>query len=144
MQEKDVEHILKLENVAFHNPWNEEQIRYELMDNEYAFQYVLEEDENCIGFIDFWITFDSASLAKVAIFPMYRKQGYARKLMNFMIAECEQAMCENITLEVRVSNTSAIALYETLGFININIKKQYYDNGEDALYMMKPLGGILK
>ena len=54
---------------------------------------------------------------------------------------CEAEQVEFLTLEVRVSNQSAIALYEKNGFLQVNIKKAYYkDNYEDASYMVKPLG----
>lgn len=145
MQEKDMDAVLEIENISFHAPWNKEQFLYELKDNEFAFLCILEVDGTCIGYLDFWITFESATLAKVAVLPQFQKLGYAKKLIEHMITVCEREMCENITLEVRVSNTAAIALYETFGFIKINIKIQYYnDNGEDAIYMMKPLGGNWK
>ena len=52
-------------------------------------------------------------------------------------------LCENISLEVRVSNYSAISLYKKNKYIILNTKKGYYtDNNEDAYLMMKGIGGI--
>ena len=65
-------------------------------------------------------------------------------MMNYIVEQAELNGCENVSLEVRVSNDKAIKLYEKNGFININTRKNYYDdNHEDAYLMVKPLGGNL-
>ena len=62
--------------------------------------------------------------------------------MDKIISVANESKCENITLEVRVSNVAAISLYKKYGFIIANIRKSYYsDNHEDAYLMIKPLGG---
>ena len=64
--------------------------------------------------------------------------------MNHVIRMAEENGCEDISLEVRISNKKAINLYEKYGFIQINVRKSYYANPiEDAYLMMKPLGGML-
>jgi len=71
----------------------------------------------------------------------YRKRKIASNLLEECIRMCEEEGAEYLTLEVRVSNTAAIRLYEKYGFMTVNVKKGYYtDNYEDANYMIKPLG----
>lgn len=142
MEERDVEALLEVDRICLHGRWNKEQFLYECNENPYAQVYVMERSDTILGFIDYWITFESGQLANIAILPAYQGKGYAKELMDLMQQACEDAGCENITLEVRVSNTTAIALYQSYGFIEVNRKKKYYnDNGEDAVYMIKPLGG---
>ena len=60
--------------------------------------------------------------------------------MKHMIDLADRNDVKNITLEVRVSNDSAIALYESLGFIKVAKRKQYYQDGEDAHLMILERG----
>jgi [ribosomal protein S18]-alanine N-acetyltransferase len=70
----------------------------------------------------------------VAVAPERRRQGIATTLISQLIAEAGSGL--PFTLEVRVSNRDAIAMYEKLGFRSAGVRPRYYqDNGEDALIM---------
>lgn len=141
----DIEVITKIDHVCFPMAWSKDDYLNEILHNEYAHLYVLEIDSTIIGYIDFWITFDTCQLTKIAILPAHRGKGYAKVLMDTMILYAQKALCETISLEVRVSNTKALSLYESYGFIKVNVRKNYYqDNGEDANFLIKPLGGNLE
>lgn len=140
----DLDIVTKIDAACFPIPWNTDQYTYELKDNAYAFLFVLETEEGIVGFIDFWITFDICQLAKIAVLPQYRNRHFAHELMEMMIAFTERKGCENISLEVRTSNTAAHHLYAAFDFIKVNVRKNYYnDNGEDADVLIKALGGAL-
>lgn len=134
---KDLPQLLEIQNECFIHPWKEKDILYELKENPVNFMYVLEEGNLILGFIDFWITFDSATIAQIAIRKQYQGKGYSSILMQEMIDDCYAKKVLNITLEVRTSNTKAISLYKKFNFREIVIKPHYYDNGEDALYMVR-------
>jgi [ribosomal protein S18]-alanine N-acetyltransferase len=73
-------------------------------------------------------------LMNVAVAPERRRQGIASTLTSRLIAEAGSEL--PFTLEVRVSNRDAIAMYEKLGFRSAGVRPRYYqDNGEDALIM---------
>jgi [ribosomal protein S18]-alanine N-acetyltransferase len=73
-------------------------------------------------------------LMNVAVAPEWRRRGVARHLISRLIEEGDGSL--PFTLEVRVSNREAIAMYESLGFRSAGIRPRYYqDNGEDALIM---------
>lgn len=141
MQEKDFEAVLKLETALFPSPWHRQMWESEWKDNAFAQIYVLETDAHICGYIDFWITFETAQLARIAVASDVQGHGLGSQLMDFMIEECERAMCENISLEVRVDNQAAIMLYERYGFIRAACRKGYYEDGSDGHLMIKPLGG---
>lgn len=142
LKKEDLDEIVRIDTICFPAPWNKEQYRYELEENDYAFLYVLKEEGKVIGFIDYWITFDIAQLAKIAILPEYRGKHLAHRLMDQMIQDAEAKQCETLSLEVRVSNVAAQKLYEAYDFINVNTRKGYYhDNGEDAYVLVKALKG---
>jgi len=73
-------------------------------------------------------------LMNVAVAPDRRRHGIASRLIGQLIAETAGAL--PVTLEVRVSNHDAVAMYEKLGFQSAGVRPRYYqDNGEDALIM---------
>jgi [ribosomal protein S18]-alanine N-acetyltransferase len=73
-------------------------------------------------------------LMNVAVAPERRRRGVARRLVSQLIGEGGAKL--PFTLEVRVSNGEAIAMYESLGFRSAGVRPRYYqDNGEDALIM---------
>ena len=134
---KDLSQLLQIQNECFLHPWKEKDILYELNENPVNFMYVLEEGNNILGFIDFWITFDSATIAQIAIRKAYQGRHLSSILMQEMIDDCYAKKVLTITLEVRTSNIKAISLYKKFNFKEIVIKPHYYDNGEDALYMVR-------
>lgn len=73
-------------------------------------------------------------LMNVAVAPERRRQGVASRLIAQLLEETGREL--PFTLEVRVSNRAAIAMYERLGFRSAGVRPRYYqDNGEDALIM---------
>ena len=134
---EDLPSLIEIQNECFILPWKEKDILYELNENPVNVMYVLEDKDEIIGFIDFWITFDSATIAQIGIKKKYQGQHLANLLMEEMINDCYAKKVMNITLEVRTSNLKAINLYKKYGFKGIVIKPHYYDNGEDALYMVR-------
>ena len=124
------------------HPWSLADLKYELDENPYAQFLALKENGELIGYADLWIMFDQAQIANIAIARPHQNKGYGQALMDEMLRRSIQAECENITLEVRVSNSPAIALYEKNGFIRAAVRKGYYDNGEDAWLMIRPIGGL--
>ena len=140
MRRADLDRIAELEQQLFSSPWPRSAFVYELSGNPFAAVYVLEENGEIIGYVDRWILYDRAEIATIGVCKEHRRKGYAQQLMDRVIADAQEAGCENITLEVRVSNDAAVRFYEKNGFITVNTRKNYYeDNGEDAWLMVKPL-----
>ena len=135
----DLPTILAIEQAAFPSPWTLEHFRYEIKENPYAFLFVAKVDEQLLGYIDFWITFQQAQINNLAVTPGLRRKGIGKVLLEDALNRIQQAGCERVTLEVRVSNLAAQKLYEMYGFRFTYQKKQYYANGEDAWLMEKML-----
>ena len=97
-------------------------------------------DEVVIGFGGMWLIMDEIHITNVAVAPEHRGQGYSKTLINDMIKYAKEKGFQHMTLEVRVSNSVAIALYEKFGFESVGVRPKYYvDTGEDALVMWKSL-----
>lgn len=138
----DIDELNKIESQSFVNPWKKEDLIYELSINPLNKFLIIEIDGKIIGFIDYMITFNSATISQIAIDKEFRNKGYGTALLNKMedsfIKSGDDAV-EYVTLEVRNSNENAQKLYEKNGYKKITIKKNYYADGEDAIYMVKGL-----
>jgi ribosomal protein S18 acetylase RimI-like enzyme len=74
---------------------------------------------------------------KVATLPQFRRAGLARRLMALAEGHAVEMAGESLTLEVRVSNPEAIAMYEALEYERVVVRTAYYQDGQDAVIMSK-------
>jgi len=81
----------------------------------------------------------SGRLYSLAIASAARGQGLATRLLQRAERECRQLGCSKVRLEVAQGNLGAIALYDKLGYVRSTAIPGYYENGEDAWRMQKPL-----
>lgn len=135
----DINGVFQLSKESFNVPWSLESITDEIS-NPLA-QYIVAEDlstNNIIGFVGVWIIAGEGNITNIAVHPEYRRSGIGYNLLSKLITLCADLNCNDITLEVRVSNMAAQNLYSKLGFVNEGIRKKYYiDNNEDAVIMWK-------
>jgi ribosomal-protein-alanine acetyltransferase len=136
----DLDRLHELEKL-FLAPYTKQQIIYELTENETSVFLVIEDKNKILGFIDFWITFDSATICQLAVDEKYQHLGLATKLVEESIKILKNNKEEILwyTLEVREQNIKALNLYKKLGFVYVVTKPHYYSNGDNAIYMMKGL-----
>lgn len=138
---KDVEYqaVAMLEAACFTDAWPLDQVQYEAKKNPVAHLYTAVVDDEVVGYIDFYITWDSASIARICVATENRRTGIAKALIEKMVDVCkaQKEQVANITLEVREHNEAAISLYKKNGFKEITKKKMYYADGEDAIYMVR-------
>jgi len=92
--------------------------------------------EHVVGIAGFWTMADEAHVTTIAVRDAYRRQGLGEWLLISIIDMAIQINSTLVTLEVRVSNGDAQALYEKYGFRRAGMRRGYYtDNGEDGLIM---------
>lgn len=135
----DLPTLLKIERLAFPSPWTEEHFRYELEKNPYALVMVAIINDQVVGYMDFWITFQQAQINNLAVMPLLKRKGIGQILLRDGLRRIEEAFCQQVTLEVRISNVPAQTLYLKHGFHILLTKPHYYADGEDAYFMEKKL-----
>lgn len=141
-EDQDLDRIAELENVLFaDSPWPWKEFEHELHENPFAILLVDEEEGRVVGYLDYWILYEQAQVATIGVDPEYQNRGIGSALLSYAEKDAADQGCETFSLEVRVSNAKARHLYEKHGFIQVNIRKGYYENGEDAYLMVKPIGG---
>lgn len=136
MSDDDLNEIVDIDKKHFINPWDLKEWDYELNLNPVSYCLVAKLDNVIVGYIDYWITFDSATIAKICVNKSYQRQGLGQMLMNKMMTNIKFHQVKYLTLEVRKSNLPAINLYQKFGFKQETIKQGYYADGEDAIYMV--------
>lgn len=129
--------IADLEALCFSAPWSAASIEGEY-DNPLALWLVAEEDGIVAGYVGSQTVLEESDMMNIAVAPNYRRQGIARGLIEALISQLRSEGAYKLTLEVRVSNAPAIALYESLGFKQVGRRPRYYSNPkEDALILQK-------
>lgn len=94
---------------------------------------ILYEENNIKGVLVYDLIYDRIEIDYIFVKEEFRRKGIASKLLNYI--ENNNTL-KNISLEVRTSNSSAIAFYESKGFEKVAVRKNYY-NDEDGILMIK-------
>lgn len=144
MQIEDVDEIMAIDTGAFPQPWTREIYEQELIENDFAHYFVLRTDAGeIIGYVGLWIIFDDAQITNIAVHQDYRGKKIGEKLFGFALAFAFQRGAQQLSLEVRPSNTVAKNMYRKFGLQEGGIRKNYYpDDGEDALVMWVDLAEV--
>ena len=137
MAAADLDAVMLIEKEAFVTPWSRLSFGAEL-EKSYARCLVAEKNDRVIGYLIGWILSDEAHIANVAVARSQRRRGVAEALIREFLTR--SAGCVKVFLEVRQSNRAARQLYQKLGFYEIAVRKNYYEEeGEDALVMKADL-----
>lgn len=139
MEEKDISAVAGIEKECFSVPWSENALTEEL-DNENAVFFVAKIFGEIVGYMGMHIILDECYVTNVAVRNEYRRKGTGRKLLRYAEDRAKERDCSFISLEVRVSNSSAIALYSGEEYEKMGERKDFYtDPKENALIMTKDL-----
>ena len=128
--------VAELERLCFPaEPWSENAL--EVLCREHGIGFVaLDEDETVLAYVGMTYAADEGSITNVATHPNARRQGLGRAVVQALMNESLALGLSDVYLEVRLSNAPAIALYETLGFVTVGTRKNFYRHPtEDALLM---------
>ena len=119
-----------------YSPWSASQYKEEFSSPTRHFVVALDETESIIGYAGVFAPGGAeADVLTVGVIPDQRGKGIARKLMAQITDWAGQQGSTAMMLEVKVDNMEAIGLYESLGYSKLNIRKDYFGAGLDALVM---------
>ena len=142
MRVEDVEQVLDIERLSFPLPWSRESFIREICEIDNSRLMVVAEDEEAragvMGYACWWEVADECHITNFAVAPAHRRKGVADVLLGRVLEDAKGRGLLRATLEVRLGNAAAIALYEKWGFTAAAMRPRYYpDNREDALVMWK-------
>jgi ribosomal-protein-alanine N-acetyltransferase len=135
----DLPAIDRIERESYPTPWSRSMFAGELAKPSSLSLGAFDiDDGRLVGYLIISRYVDAWHVMNVAVAPGYRRRGIALRLLDELFRLTEGDSRRGYTLEVRVSNTGAIALYERAGFHATGVRRGYYtDNREDALVMWK-------
>jgi [ribosomal protein S18]-alanine N-acetyltransferase len=137
MQEEHLDALADVERLCFSHPWTRDGLKAELTSDTACFVSA-EQGGVAVGCAGMHCICGECYIDKVAVHPACRRQGIAQALVQNLIDFALRNHAEFITLEVRESNASAIALYAKLGFQTVGLRKEFYtEPNEDALLMTR-------
>lgn len=132
-------YAIELRSHAF--PWSEK--TFASNQGERYFNLRLDVDGKLAAFAVTQVILDEATLFNIAVDPAYQRQGLGKALLEHLIQELEKRDVFTLWLEVRATNVAARTLYESLGFNEATVRRNYYpakEGREDAIVMALPLG----
>ena len=137
LTEEDVEPLSAIESACFSMPWSAEDFAA-LLTRDYCVYYVAEVDGEVAGCCGMTNICNEGNIDNVVVAEKFRGQGIATALLERLLEEGDSLGVTAYTLEVRVSNASAIHVYEKLGFVSEGIRPNFYEKPtEDANIMWK-------
>ncbi|MBB1198908.1 ribosomal-protein-alanine N-acetyltransferase [Enterobacteriaceae bacterium 89] len=140
LSQTDLPRAWQIEQRAHAFPWSEQTLASN--QGERYLNLQLTVDGEMAAFAITQIVLDEATLFNIAVDPAWQRRGLGRELLEQVIDEVEKRGVVTLWLEVRASNVAAIALYESLGFNEATIRRNYYptaEGREDAIIMALPI-----
>lgn len=128
----DLPRVLEMETANQPQPWTEGIFNDELSAENRT--YLVADDDKPVGFGGVMIVGDEAHVTNLLVDPEHRGQGLGRRLMIGLIEAAVAEGARHMTLEVRSQNVAARALYSSLGFAPVGVRRNYYTD-DDALIL---------
>ena len=135
MTMQDCRKVAELEKQLFSMPWSEDGFKSAVAIVQNVFLVAEEAGEIC-GYIGMYHALDEGEITNVGVAPGKQNQGIGYELVQAALSMAKQQGITQVVLEVRVSNASAIHLYEKCGFVNCGIRKGFYELPKEDAYIM--------
>lgn len=136
---QDCEQVAQIEAASFSVPWSLRAFT-ETVEKENFRYFVAEESGEILGYCGFLFVLDEAEIPNVCVKASARCRGIGKQMMTVLIEEAKKLGMAMLYLEVRESNAPARALYQSLGFEENGIRKNFYEHPvEHAVLMSKAL-----
>jgi ribosomal-protein-alanine N-acetyltransferase len=119
-----------------YSPWSTSQYKEEFSSPTRHFVVAVDAEQNIVGYAGVFAPGGAeADVLTVGVIPSQRGKGVAKALMSLITDWAKEQGSIAMMLEVKVDNAEAIGLYQSLGYSQLNIRKDYFGAGLDALVM---------
>jgi len=136
MRRRHLRSVLRIEAQVYPRPWSLSLFMSELALRATRSYYVARVHGAVVGYSGLMLSGDDAHVTTIAVDPAWHRHGIGTRLMLNIARTARDGGTRNLTLEVRVSNKPAQALYYRFGFHPAGVRKNYYvETNEDALVM---------
>ena len=134
--QRHIASIVRIERESFSDPWSEEAFVGMMESRLASFIVALDADDSVIGYTAATGAWDDGEILSVAVDGKARRRGIGGILLDSAISALKDRLVARVFLEVRESNSAAIALYRSRGFEQLSVRRNYYRRPvENALVM---------
>ena len=134
MRRRHLRSVLRIERQVYPRPWTVGVFTSEISNPERCY-VVARVGSTIVGYGGMLFAGDDAHVANVAVDPRWQRHKIGSRLLLTLARFARDHGYKNLTLEVRVSNAGAQAMYHRFGFAPAGIRPRYYENTEDAIVM---------
>ena len=130
----DVERVMKVEHQVYEFPWTEKIFSDCIRVGYYC--WLALQRQNIVGHAVISVSAGESHMLNLSIAREYQRRGFGKQFIEFLIQQAQAKQVQTMLLEVRPSNTAAINCYNSAGFNEIGLRKDYYpapEGREDAL-----------
>jgi [ribosomal protein S18]-alanine N-acetyltransferase len=136
MRTRDLRGVLAIEQAVFPQPWTHRLFVEELSQRKSRAYRAAWVDQAIVGFAGLMFIDDEAHVNNVAVDPRWQGRGLGAAILADLVRVALERGARHLTLEVRVGNDPAIALYRRFGMAPVGVRPNYYpETGDDALIM---------
>jgi ribosomal-protein-alanine N-acetyltransferase len=136
MRRRHLRAVLRIEGQVYPRPWSHSLFVSELALRSTRAYVVAKVGRDVVGYAGLMMSINDGHITTIAVDPAWHRQGIGTRLLLALAREAVARDAAALTLEVRLSNTGAQAMYRRFGFTPVGVRKGYYaDTGEDALVM---------
>jgi [ribosomal protein S18]-alanine N-acetyltransferase len=136
MRRRHLRGVLRIEQQVYPRPWTFGLFLGEISQRASRVYLVARVGSEVVGYAGMFRAVDDGHITTVAVDPAWQRNGVATRMLLALARAALDRGCRNLTLEVRMSNSGAQALYQRFGFVPAGVRKGYYpETGEDALVM---------
>jgi [ribosomal protein S18]-alanine N-acetyltransferase len=136
MRRRHLRGVLRIEQQVYPRPWTFGLFLGEISQRASRVYLVARVGSEVVGYAGMFRAVDDGHITTIAVDPVWQRRGIATRMLLALARAAVDRGCHNLTLEVRMSNSGAQALYQRFGFVPAGMRKGYYpETGEDALVM---------
>ena len=136
MHRRDLKSVVRIEGEVYPRPWSTSLFLSELaLANSRAY-FVAKSGRHVVGYAGLMMSDTDGHITTVAVDPDWQREKIATRMLVVLAREAIRRGATSLTLEVRVANKGAQALYRRFGFLPVGVRRNYYqETNEDALVM---------
>jgi len=136
MRRRHLRGVLRIEQQVYPRPWSASLFLSELALRSTRAYYVARVGRDVVGYAGVMLSVDDGHVTTIAVDPRWQRHKVGTRLLLALVREALARGATGVTLEVRLSNRGAQALYQQFGFVPVGVRKGYYaETNEDALVM---------
>ena len=136
MRRRHLRAVMRIETQVYPRPWSLARFMSEIALRSTRVYTVARAEGGVVGYCGLMLSGEDAHITTIAVDPRWHRRGIGTRMLLYMARTALGRGATHLTLEVRVSNAPAQALYRKFGFYPAGIRKNYYlETNEDALVM---------